>query len=132
MHRFPLLSFFVLANLFSWLAWAPLAAVGLGWSTHHVSPYLHLVGGLGPMLATLAVTTFREGRPGLLRLARRCTAVRGRAGSLALAIAAPIGLFAVAALALNLSGQGEVAWADVGRSVEYPALSRPVYWLANI
>ena len=61
------------------------------------------------MLVALAMITFHEGRPGLLRLARRCTAVRGRAGLLALAIAAPIGVFAVAALALNLSGQGEVA-----------------------
>ena len=32
MDRRPLLSFFVLANLFSWIAWAPLAAAGLGWT----------------------------------------------------------------------------------------------------
>ncbi|MEO8179909.1 MAG: CPBP family intramembrane glutamic endopeptidase [Deltaproteobacteria bacterium] len=132
MRRFPLLSYFVLASLLSWLAWAPLAAVGLGWSTIHASPYLHLAGGFGPMIAALVVTTWCDGRPGLIRLAVRCTDARGRLASLAIAVAAPLCLFAVSALALNVSGLGEVAWADVGRSVEYPALNRPVFWLANI
>ncbi len=58
--------------------------------------------------------------------------VRGRTGSLAIAIAAPVCLFVVSAVALTVSGLGEVMWADVGRSVEYPALSRPVFWVANI
>ena len=132
MRRFPLVSFFVLASLFSWLAWAPLAAVGLGWSTYRVSPYLHLVGGLGPMAAALLLTGTCEGRPGLRRLALRCTAVGGRAGSIALAFFAPIGLFAAAALAVTLASPGQIAWDDVGRSVEYPALGRPLFWLMNI
>lgn len=132
MRRFPLLSYFVLANVVSWLAWAPLAAAGLGGSTIHVSPYLHLVGGLGPLIAAVVVTTVCDGRPGLIRLRDRCTTVRGRLGSLAIAVGAPVSLFVLAAFALEASGRGEVAWADVGRSVEYPALNRPVFWVANV
>jgi hypothetical protein len=49
--RHPLASYFVLANLLSWMIWAPLAAAGLGFTTLHFSPHLHLVGGLGPLVA---------------------------------------------------------------------------------
>ena len=130
-HR-PLLSFFVLANLLSWLAWAPLVAAGLHWTNIRCSPYVHLAGGLGPLLAALVVTAAREGRAGLTRLWEACIAVRGRLGWIAFAAAAPVALFTVSAAALRVAGQGQVAWADIGRSVEYPALSRGMYWFANV
>ena len=77
-RRGPVLSFFVLAHLFSWLAWAPLAAGGLGFCAPHASPYLHLVGGLGPLLAAAVVTAACDGRAGLLKLAASAVAWRGR------------------------------------------------------
>lgn len=132
MRRFPLLSYFALASLFSWLAWAPLAYAGLGQSSLRVSPYWHLVGGLGPMVAALVVTVWCDGRSGLARLVARCTQVRGRLGSIGFAVAAPLGLFAVSLVALNAFGHVELELANVGRSVEYPRLSRPVFWIANI
>jgi membrane protease YdiL (CAAX protease family) len=130
--RRPLLWFFVLANLFSWVAWAPLAVHGLGWTSKPMSPYLHLVGGLGPLLAAVAVTAASDGRAGLARLLRRCVPMRHQLGWLAVAITGPLLLFALSAYALGTAGLGHVAWADVGRSVEYPALSRGAYWVANI
>ena len=96
------------------------------------SPYLHLVGGLGPLLAAVIVTGACDGRAGLTRLAQRCIGVRGRFGWVAFSVAAPVLLLVAAAVAIRLVGQGEVALADVGRSVEYPALSRGAYWCANI
>jgi membrane protease YdiL (CAAX protease family) len=128
----PLLSFFVLANLVSWITWAPLSAAGLNWTTIRFSPYLHLVGGLGPLIAALVVTAACDGRAGLTRLFDACIAVRGRLGWVAFAVAAPVLLFVVSAAALRVAGQDQVAWANVGRSVEYPALSRGVYWVANV
>jgi membrane protease YdiL (CAAX protease family) len=128
----PLLSFFVLANLFSWLAWAPLVIAGLGWTTIRFSPYLHLVGGLGPLVAAIVVTAACDGRAGLTRTLAMCIGARGRRRWGAFAVAAPVLLFAVSAAALQVAGRGEVDWANVGRSVEYPALSRGVYWLANL
>jgi membrane protease YdiL (CAAX protease family) len=118
--------------LLSWLAWAPLAIAGLGWSTIRFSPYLHLVGGLGPMVAAIVVTTAFDGRAGLRRLGERCIVVRGRVDSLVIAVFAPILLFIISAAALRFMGQGQVVWADVGRSLEYPALSVAAYWLANL
>jgi len=130
--RHPLCSFFVLANVFSWVAWAPLAAWGLGWTTLRFSPYLHLIGGLGPLVAALIVTAACDGRAGLTRAFEMCIAVRGRLGWVAFALAAPLLLFAASAALLQVTAQGQVAWASVGRSREYPELSRGVYWAANL
>ena len=132
MRRHPLLLFFVLANLVSWIAWAPLAAAGLGWTTMRFSPYLHLVGGLGPLVAGVVVTRVCDGRVGLVRLLERCVAVRGQWGWIAFGVAAPAVLFAVSVVALRTAGQGHFSWADIGRSVEYPALSRAAFWAANV
>jgi membrane protease YdiL (CAAX protease family) len=76
-QRHPLLSFFVLANLMSWLAWLPyiLSQNGLGiWSFR----YPDVLGGgqllgvlpgayLGPIASALFVTAVADGRPGLRR-----------------------------------------------------------------
>ncbi len=114
------------------MAWAPLVAAGIGWTTNRFSQYWHLVGGLGPLLAALIVTTVCDGRAGLARLFDRCVSVRGRLFWVALAVTAPVLLFVVSVVALGVAGQGRVAWPDVGRSVEYPELTRGAYWLANI
>ena len=118
--------------LISWLAWSPLAIAAMGWTTIRFSPYLHLVGGLGPMVAAIVVTTAFDGRAGLRRLAQRCFVVRGRVDSLVIAVVAPILLFVISACALRFTGRGEVVWANVGRSFEYPALSVPAYCVANV
>ena len=130
--RHPLAYYFVLANLLSWMTWAPLAAAGLGWTTIHPSPYLHLVGGLGPLVAALIVTAACDGRAGLARVVEMCVAWRGRLAWIAFAVAAPALLFVGSVAALHVVGQDHVVWADLGKSVEYPALSRGMYWGANI
>jgi membrane protease YdiL (CAAX protease family) len=132
MCRHPLLSFFLLANLLSWATWGPLAAAGLGWSTLQAPPYLHLLGGLGPLVAALVVTAACDGRDGLRLLADRCVRVKGRFGWIVLAVTAPVLLLVAAALAVSVAGQGQVAMADIGRSVEYSELGRGTYWVANI
>jgi len=131
-RRHPLLTFFGLAYLLSWLAWTPLAAAGLGWTAVRFSPYLHLLGGLGPSIAAIVVTGALDGQAGLSRLRDRCFGVRGRLPWVVFAVAAPVLLFAGSVAALVLTGHGHVAWADVGRSLEYPDLSRGTYWAANV
>ncbi|WP_214403181.1 type II CAAX endopeptidase family protein [Pseudonocardia lacus] len=76
-RRHPLLSFFVLANLMSWLAWLPyiLSQNGLGvWDFRFpeimgTSQLLGMLPGayLGPIASALFVTAVAEGRPGLRR-----------------------------------------------------------------
>lgn len=51
----PIALFILLANVFSWLIWLPLLAASLGWTDGRPSGYLHLLGGLGPMMAAFLV-----------------------------------------------------------------------------
>ena len=87
-RRRPLLSFFVLANAASWLAWLPyiLSNHGLGfWDFSFPGGFaggqlLGMLPGayLGPIGAALAVTAIADGRDGLRRWARRLWSWRVR------------------------------------------------------
>ncbi|MFI6509851.1 CPBP family intramembrane glutamic endopeptidase [Streptosporangium sp. NPDC050855] len=82
-RRSPLISFFVLANLMSWIAWIPyiLSSTGLGvWdftfpTRFGGSQILGVLPGayLGPILAAFIVTAVADGREGVRRWARRMT-----------------------------------------------------------
>jgi hypothetical protein len=80
-RRFPLITFFTLANGISWLAWTPyiLSLDGLGVLDFR---YLDLIAGnqltailpgayLGPLAAAFTVTSITEGRDGLRRWRKR-------------------------------------------------------------
>ncbi|HEX7306203.1 type II CAAX endopeptidase family protein [Lentzea sp.] len=81
LRRHPLLSFFVLANLLSWLAWTPyvLSHNGLGWWDYRfpevlgTSQFAGVLPGayLGPIVSALVVTAVADGRAGLRRWAGR-------------------------------------------------------------
>jgi hypothetical protein len=83
--RYPVASFFVLAFVVSWAAWVPLLAGRQGWVQWSASTYLHLLGGLGPLVAAVVITALGRGRDGLGVLWRQATAWRGRGRWLALA-----------------------------------------------
>jgi hypothetical protein len=51
--RYPVASFVVLAFVVSWAAWGPLLADRQGWVQWSASTYLHLLGGLGPLVAAV-------------------------------------------------------------------------------
>jgi len=79
--RHPLVSFFILANLLSWLAWTPyiLSQNGLGlWAYRYPdvlgsSQILGVLPGayLGPVTSAFVITLVADGREGLRRWARR-------------------------------------------------------------
>ncbi len=56
-QRRKLAVFVVLAYALSWLAWAPLWLAALRGMDTRPSPYWHLAGGLGPLLAAVLVST---------------------------------------------------------------------------
>jgi membrane protease YdiL (CAAX protease family) len=74
-RRHPLLSFFVLANLMSWLAWLPfilseegLGVIDMGYPEGTAQLIGMLPGAyLGPIVSALFVTVVADGRPGLRR-----------------------------------------------------------------
>jgi membrane protease YdiL (CAAX protease family) len=121
--------FFGLAYALSWALWFPAVAARVGWIGEVSSRELHLVGALGPMVAAFVVTARAGGRAALVRLARRC--VTGHLW-IVIAILIPAGLFLVAAAILAVFSDVAIAWGNVGRSMEFPELPRPVYWMANV
>jgi uncharacterized protein len=120
--------FFVLACLLSWIAWAPLALAALGWIDASPSPYLHLVGGLGPALAALVLSA-REGAPSFARLARQI--VRGRPTAVLAAVAVPLAFY-LASAAILVAGGYDVDVSATGTGTEYPELGVASYMLANL
>lgn len=118
--------FGLLALAFSWLAWGPLAAHALGWIAERPSPYLHLLGGLGPAAAAL-VLSIRERRA--RELAHRCVLAPPR--WIAVAVLGPIALYLVAAAVLRVAG-ATIDLSATGRGTEYPGLGVVAYVLANI
>jgi membrane protease YdiL (CAAX protease family) len=130
--RRPLPAFTVLAYALSWACWLPLLADRQGWVGWTASPYLHLLGGLGPAVAALLVTRIVAGRAGVTDILRRCLDWRGRRGWLAAAVLGPLALFAVAVVIARMV---EGSWPDLSRfgaSTEYPALPLVVFWAANL
>src|SRR4029453_15009932 len=80
--RYPPGAFVVLAFVVSWAAWVPLLADRQGWGTWSASTYLHLLGGLGPLVAGVVVTGLGRGWDGLGVLWSQATAWR-ESGSVA-------------------------------------------------
>ena len=72
----------------------------------------------------------RDGHDGLRSVFEGCVRANGRLGWIVLAVTAPV--LRLVASALPVAGQGQVPMADVGRSVESPALGRGTHWVANI
>ena len=130
--KHSLFLFFVLAYAISWLIWFPQVASVQRIIERPVSPYLHLLGALGPMLAALIVTALSAGRAGLHELARRM--FRWRVG-LVWHLIAWFGLFALFLLASVILRIASGAWPDLshfGQTKEYPQLPLLVYWAANL
>lgn len=82
MKRHPLLWFYLLAFLISWLGWAPSVAASRGMTAfaHPAFQALLLLPALGPTIAAVVVTWVTEGRGGVRALMVRL--VRWRVGGL--------------------------------------------------
>ncbi|MBG0818158.1 CPBP family intramembrane glutamic endopeptidase [Planomonospora sp. ID82291] len=127
----PVPAFTVLAYLLSWGVWAPLLLARQGWGGQ-APQWLHLAGSLGPLSAGVVMTAVVGGRAGVADLLRRCLLPRpGMRRWAVLAVAAPAGLFALAALVCTVLGQPPLL-AGTGASQEFPHLPLIVFWLANI
>lgn len=127
-HR-KLILFAALAYVLSWLAWAPLWLDRLGVLELQPSPYWHLAGGLGPLIAAVLVSANDRGVLG--RLVSRMVHVRGRARWIIGAALGPAALGVVALGVIQLAG-GDVDWSAFGRGGEFPWLALPAYWLASV
>ena len=130
-HR-PTSCFIVLAYALAWACWLPLLADRQDWVSWSASPYLHLLGALGPAAAALIVTAAVHGTRGVRRLLVACLAWRGRLGLLTLAAFGPLVLFAVAVVAARVIEGRWPALDRFGATSEYPAIPITLYWVANL
>ncbi len=130
--RHPVATFVALAYLWAWVCWVPLLADRQDWVLWSASPYLHLVGALGPAAAGLIVTAAVHGGDGVRAMLRACHAWRGRLRWLALAALGPLGLFGLAVLAARVFEGVWPALDEFGASSEYVALPIGIYWAANL
>jgi membrane protease YdiL (CAAX protease family) len=124
-----LLLYFVLAYAISWALWAPAFLAHFGLIGATPTRYLHLAGGLGPLIAGTTVTALVGGPGALARLARRCAA---GGHWLVLAVLLPATLFLVASAFISATSTAPVEWSRVGASTELPELPAAAYWLANL
>jgi membrane protease YdiL (CAAX protease family) len=120
--------FFALACALSWLVWAPLALASCGWIDVAPSPYLHLVGALGPALAGFVFAS-RDGRASLRQLIGRI--VHAPPVWVAAAVAAPVAMCLVSAGTLAALGV-HVDLSTTGHAAEYPTLGVASYAIANL
>lgn len=130
--KHPLVIFFVLTYTISWLIWLPQLASVQGFLGRPVSPYLHLVGELGPLLAAMIVTALTSGRAGIQELAGRM--FRWRVNSVWHLIAwfGPVALFAIAAIIVQVVSGTWPVLSRFGQTEEYPQLPLLVYWVAAL
>lgn len=120
MRRHPVVAFFVIACVVSWLAVAPLVAAAMGWFDLGWSPTWHSLGALGPVTAAVIVTAVVSGRAGLAEFWNRL--VRWRVGVRCWLLAlSPLALGGVAYVALRASGAPLEPLATLGRGFRDPA-----------
>lgn len=72
----PLVIYFALAYLISWLIWFPLYSPALGIEGLPALPFQHGLGGLGPMIASFITTGIFEGGKSVKNLAYRMVKAR--------------------------------------------------------
>lgn len=120
-----------LAYAVSWLIWLPQLAEARGWTDAAAWKYLHLIGGIGPMVAGITVTWRFSGAEALRRLFRRSVAFRDWRW-LAIGAFGPVLLFGGGVLVARVT---DGAWPDLSRfggTDEFASLGLALYWLGNL
>lgn len=130
--RRPLVIFFVLSYAISWLIWLPQLASVQGFLDRPVSPYFHLYGEVGPMLAAMIVTEITAGGSGLRELTRRMFRWRVGIAWHLIAWFGPVALFALATVIVRVAWGAWPDFSRFGQSEEFPQLPLLVYWTASI
>lgn len=97
----PLLAFFVLAYVFSWIVEIPLALRAQGVIQTEFPFWAHYLAAYGPMLSALILTGLRRGWDGLRELLGRMTKWKVNPGWWVAALA-PLGLYLLVGMALWL------------------------------
>ena len=123
MNRKTLIVYFSLAYLISWLIWSPLVAAAQGWIDVNVTPFLYVLGFMGPLRSALIVIAGSLGLTGVRTLLGDLGKVRVGLQWYAFVLLVPPLLFLAAAL-INYGVTGEwAALKQYGQLVDmFPSL----------
>lgn len=127
----PLITFFTLAYLISWLIWLPLYSTRIGLPALPVLPYHHALGGLGPMIAAILTTRFYGKAGELGQLFRRCLKLRPVLYTL-IALLAPFILVLIAFGIGFLKDGVTPLWGEMLQSGEHPEFGFAGFLLFNL
>jgi membrane protease YdiL (CAAX protease family) len=126
-RRHSVVSYFVIAYAISWAIWIPMALAGARAYQGSAWPN-HIPGLFGPMAAAFVMWAIVGGRPGVKDLLRRMMLWRV-APKWYVAALSPLAFFAVAAIAMEVSGQGWPDLAELGKFSSLPIVAAPLMWL---
>ncbi|SJZ90674.1 type II CAAX endopeptidase family protein [Sediminibacterium ginsengisoli] len=126
----PLVTYFLLAYLISWIIWFPLYAPAAGIEGLPVLPFHHAIGGLGPLIAAMISTWRYEKRPGILQLFKQMR--QGQVVYLLIALLSPFLLAVIASLLNSIINGSPVALSGLLTTGEYPAFGFAGFFLFNL
>lgn len=129
--RHPIITYIVLAYGLTWACKAPLVAHVQGYISWAPSPYLHYLGGFGPLVAALVVTFLIAGWRGIDDIVARMFRWKGCLKWVIFAALLTPALFVVSLLLIGGSG----SFSDPGKffgQAEIPGLPFYVLWILFI
>jgi uncharacterized protein len=127
----PLLLFFALAYLISWIIWLPLYGHVFGLANLPTFTYNHGLGGLGPLLAASITTGIFQGRQGMQQLIAKCIQFRPII-YLFIALLSPFLLAFLAACISHFVDGMPIQMQGLGTTKEYPEFSFLLFFFFNL
>ena len=124
LKQHPLVAYFVLAFVITWLIWGLMIASAQGIINIHFN-WWHL-GAFGPLVAALIVTGITGGGAGVRELVGRMFRWRVEIKWILVTLLGPVALFALAVVILRFSSG---VWPDISQHVAYPAFGWFGAWL---
>jgi uncharacterized protein len=127
----PLVLYFALAYLFSWLIWLPLYGQVFSLEELPVLPFHHALGGLGPLLSAFITTAVVDGTAGVRGMAKRCFQVRPLL-YLAIALLSPFVLAVFAATISYLAHKTPLEFSALLHNREFPQFGLLPFFIYNL
>ena len=127
----PLLTFFTLAYLISWVIWLPLYGHVFGFNDLPTLPFHHGAGGLGPLFAAFLTTWIFSKTTGIKTLLKQCIQIKPLI-YLGIALFSPF-ILAIIASAINLLiNKTPMNLEGMLRTKEFPAMNLLSFFIYNL
>lgn len=127
----PLVTYFGLAYIISWVLWLPLYGFVFGLTNLPPIPYNHAIGGFGPLIASVITTFIYYRKQGVLTLLKQCIKVKPIIYFL-VALLSPFVLVLMAVLINYLATNQPINLLGLLQSKEFPNFSFVGFFIYNL